>query len=255
MGRKLLPAAFHFSAEIRSFARTGSPTQFGIQLQLSSKRTTLNMSLTNAIHDSLPYIDAEPTLSERASALALIAEEVGSEQIDSHPLLPPLAQPNFSPLIESELFRIENKETLKAIDLARYEVLEPPTTSPHSDERTPETLIAWREALQKAYTSQSYLVGRTTNLALLEKYGKNAWLIGNAQLEDVLRGLEKELAETKAEIDGVAIERKNAQEAVGGEVKGLEQAWKRGVGRVLETEVAAEGVRREILERRREGAR
>jgi pre-mRNA-splicing factor SPF27 len=27
------------------------------------------------------------------------------------------------------------------------------------------------------------------------------------------------------------------------------------VGRVLETEVAAEGVRREILERRREGAR
>jgi len=213
------------------------------------------MSLTNAIHDSLPYIDAEPTLSERASALALIAEEVGSEQIDSHPLLPPLAQPNFSPLIESELFRIENKEALKAIDLARYEALEPPTTSPHSDERTPETLIAWREALQKAYTSQSYLVGRTTNLALLEKYGKNAWLIGNAQLEDVLRGLEKELAETKAEIDGVAIERKNAQEAVGGEVKGLEQAWKRGVGRVLETEVAAEGVRRDILERRREGAR
>jgi pre-mRNA-splicing factor SPF27 len=115
--------------------------------------------------------------------------------------------------------------------------------------------MAWREALQKAYTSQSYLVGRTTNLALLEKYGKNAWLIGNAQLEDVLRGLEMELGERKAEVDGVVIERKNAQEAVGGEVKGLEEAWKRGVGRVLETEVAAEGVRREILERRREGAR
>jgi len=99
------------------------------------------------------------------------------------------------------------------------------------------------------------LGGRQITLALLEKYGKNSWLIGNSQLEDILRGLEKELAETKAEIDGVVIERKNAQEAVGGEVKGLEEAWRRGVGRVLETEVAAEGVRREILERRREGAK
>ena len=214
-----------------------------------------NMSLTNTIHDSLPYIDAEPTPSERASALALIAEEVGPEQTDSHPSLAPLAPHHFSSLIEAELLRIENKEPLQAVDLTRYEALEPPLTSPHSDEKTPETLVAWKEALQKAYTSQSYLVGRVTNLALLEKYGKNAWLIGNAQLEDVLRGLERGLAERKADIDGVVIERKNAQEAVGGEVKGLEEAWKRGVSRVLETEVAAEGVRREILERRREGAR
>ncbi len=66
--------------------------------------------------------------------------------------------------------------------------------------------------------------------------------------------MERELAERKVEIDGVVIERKNAQEAVGGEIKGLEEGWKRGVGRVLETEVAAEGVRRSILERRREGA-
>jgi len=213
------------------------------------------MSLTNAVHDSLPYIDAEPTPSERASALALIAAEVGSEKIESHPSLPPPAPQHFSQLIGSELLRIENKQPLKAIDLTRYEALEPPITSPHSDEKSPETLIAWREALQKAYTSQSYLVGRTTNLALLEKYGKNAWLIGNSQLEAVLRELERELAERKVEIDGVVIERKNAQEAVGGEVKGLEEAWKRGVGRVLETEVAAEGLRREILGRRREGAR
>jgi len=213
------------------------------------------MPLTTAVHDSLPYIDAEPTPAERASALALIMEEVGPEQMTDHPSLAPLATQQVSPLMEPEFLRIENKQALSAIDRSRYEAVEPPSTSPHSDERTPETLVAWRDALQKAYTAQSYLVGRTTNLALLEKYGKNAWLIGNAQSEDVLRGLEKELAERKAEIDGVVIERKNAQEAVGGEVKGLEEAWKRGVGRVLETEVAAEGIRREILERRREGAR
>jgi len=71
----------------------------------------------------------------------------------------------------------------------------------------------------------------------------------------VLRDLEKELEAVKTDIDGVVIERKNAQEAVGAEIKGLEEGWKRGVGRVLETEVAAEQLRREILERRREGAR
>lgn len=213
------------------------------------------MPLTTAIHDSLPYIDDEPSASERASALSLIATELGSQPTESHPSLPPLPRQHFSELVEAELLRIENKKPLKAIDLARYEAIEPPTTSPDSDEKSPETLAKWREALQRAYTSQSYLVGRQTNLALLEKYGKNAWLIGNAQLEDILRGLERGLSERKVEIDEVVIERKNAQEAVGGEVRGLEETWKRGVGRVLETEVAAEGLRREILERRREGAR
>jgi pre-mRNA-splicing factor SPF27 len=213
------------------------------------------MPLTTTIHDSLPYIDNEPSASERASALSLIATELGSQSTASHPSLPPLPRQHFSELVEVELLRIENKKPLKAIDLDRYEAIEPPTTSPDSDEKSPETLTKWRGALQRAYTSQSYLVGRQTNLALLEKYGKNAWLIGNAQLEDILRGLETELAERKVEIDEVVIERKNAQEAVGGEVRGLEETWKRGVGRVLETEVAAEGVRREILERRREGAR
>ena len=212
------------------------------------------MSLTTAVLDSLPYIDAEPSNSERSAALSLITAEMGSQSTDNHPSLPSLPPHHFSPLMEAEFLRIQNKEPLKGIDLTRYEALEPPSTSPHSDEKSPETIALWREALQKAYTSQSYLIGRTTNLALLEKYGKNAWLIGNAQMEDMLRGLERELADRKTEIDGVVIERKTAQEAVGGEVKGLEETWKRGVGRVLETEVAAEGIRREILERRREGA-
>ena len=69
-----------------------------------------------------------------------------------------------------------------------------------------------------------------------------------------MRGLERELAQTKEQIDLVVVERKNAQEAVGAEIQGLEVGWKRGVGRVLETEVAAEGVRRAILEARRAGA-
>merc|ERR1712093_739654 len=216
----------------------GTTTQ--LHLKLAAK-----MPLTNAIHESLPYIDTEPSASERAAALSLIAAEAStapSDSTQSHDSLPALPPPNFSPLIESELDRVSQKTPITGITTSHYESQDAPTTTPGSDTRSPETLQKWHTALRNAYTSQSYLSGRLTNLALLEKYGKNAWLEGNRQLEDVLRALERELEE------------KRAQEEVGGEIKGLEETWKRDVGRVLETEVAAEGVRREILERRREGA-
>jgi len=213
------------------------------------------MPLISEAHDSLPYIDSEPTAAERAAALALITAELPTQLRNVHPSLPPVISQRFSPFIEDELIRVESKLPLQAIDLSRYEALEPPATSPHSDEKNPETLALWKDALTKAYTSHTYLTGRSTNLALLEQFGKNAWLIGNSQLEDILRSLERELAERKQEIDMIVVERKNRQEGVGGEVKLLEEGWKKGVGRVLETEVAAEQLRREILERRRGGAR
>ena len=213
------------------------------------------MSLTSAVFESLPYIDTEPTPSERAAAEALINAELPPPSAqETHPSLPDLPPHHLTPLIEAEHLRIESKIPLRGIDSSRYEFLEPPTTTPHSDKQHPETLRLWREALAKAYTSHVYVSDREINLHLLDEFGKNAWLISNSQLEDMLRALERELVERKTEIDLVVIERKNAQESVGGELKGLEEAWKRGVGRVLETEVAAEGLRREILERRRGGA-
>ncbi|KAF8865034.1 hypothetical protein BDZ45DRAFT_471466 [Acephala macrosclerotiorum] len=205
------------------------------------------MPLTTTIHESLPYIDAEPTAAQRASALSLIATELGTLPTDLHPSIPPLLPSNLSPIMSLEHERISRGEKLSAIDLSRYEVLDPPSN--------PSDLPAWKSSLQQAYTSQSHLATRLTNLSLLEKYGKNAWLISNSQLEDILRGLERELEERKKEIDLIVVERKNAQENVGGEMKGYEEGWRRGVGRVLEVEVAAEGIRREILERRRAGAK
>ncbi|CZR60441.1 related to BCAS2 family protein [Phialocephala subalpina] len=204
------------------------------------------MPLTNTIHESLPYIDAEPTAPQRASAQRLIDAELGSLPTDLHPSIPVLLPSTLSPIMAAELERAARGEKLSAIDLSRYEALEPPSDS--------KDLSQWKSSLQQAYTSQSHLSTRLTNLSLLEKYGKNAWLIGNSQLEDILRGLERELEERKKEIDLLVVERKSAQESVGGEMKGYEEGWKRGVGRVLEVEVAAEGVRREILDRRRAGA-
>lgn len=80
--------------------------------------------------------------------------------------------------------------------------------------------------------------------------GKNAWLVGNAQLEDLLRGVEKELVETRESAEAVNRERKGRQEAGRGEMEGLEEGWRRGVGRVVEVEVEVgrvEGRRREVL--------
>lgn len=208
------------------------------------------MALTTAVHDSLPYIDPEPTASESAAAQALIDADLPSESTTnpiehpSLPLLPPIA---FTPIIQEELTRVSSTSPptpLSSIDLSRYES----TTSSSSSSTPTPSLLA------QAYTTSTYLRLREDSMSLLSQFGKNAWLIANSQTEDVLRGLERDLERTKAEIDALVVERRGAQEGVRGEVEGLREGWRRGVGRVLETEVAAEAVRREILERRRGAA-
>lgn len=220
------------------------------------------MALTTAVHDSLPYIDPEPTPSERAAAQALIDADVQSSpeagDTTTHPSLAALPPNNFSPIMQLELERVSSPDPapLTAIDLSRYETSTlPPAPSPSKSKTKTQKpdLSAHQTTLSHAYTSSTYLRQREDSMALLSQFGKNAWLIGNAQTEDVLRDLERELEERKREIDEVVVQRRAAQEGVRGEVQGLSEAWRKGVGRVLETEVAAEGVRREVLERRRAG--
>lgn len=51
----------------------------------------------------------------------------------------------------------------------------------------------------------------------------------------------------------VNIQRRRAQDEVGGELKGLDETWKKGVSKVLETEIATEGLRQQVLEKQRGG--
>jgi pre-mRNA-splicing factor SPF27 len=88
----------------------------------------------------------------------------------------------------------------------------------------------------------------------LEKFGKNAWLVGNSQLEDILKGIEAELAHVRKQHQEIEALRRSQQESVQSEIQTLEATWKKHVGRVLETEVAAEGLKQQILEKRRAGA-
>jgi pre-mRNA-splicing factor SPF27 len=169
-----------------------------------------------------------------------------------HALLTPLYEPVFSPAIKAELERIAAKRPLKALELSRYEAQDSPPLSNQADPRAEQSEL--RTALSRAYTSATFLQARRAELALLDSFGKNAWLVGNWQLEAEVKALEAELAETKREVDLLAVKRREAQEAVAGEIGTLEETWRKGVAKVLETEVAAEGLRREILDRRRAAA-
>ncbi|KAL5336487.1 Pre-mRNA-splicing factor SPF27 [Aspergillus crustosus] len=211
------------------------------------------MPLINESHDSLPYIDAAPSAQARANAERLIATELPSNHQSSiHPSIPELSEPKFSPFLQQEIERKAAGLPLTGgIDLSRYEAPEPPTRSADSAPNLEE----WRQTLRKAYTASSHLSSRHENLSLLEESGKNAWLIGNSQLEDILRALEKELAETKEAAENVNKQRKIAQESSQGELSTLEESWRHGVGAILDVELAAENIRVQILEQRRQQAR
>lgn len=67
-----------------------------------------------------------------------------------------------------------------------------------------------------------------------------------------MRGIETELAEARAKVEEVEQARRVAQEGIKGEMETLELSWRHGVERMIATEAAAEGLRREILDRRRQ---
>lgn len=199
-------------------------------------------------------VDQDLSLDARAEIDKLIAAELPAEfQTTLHPSIPELPETRFSSLIEQELERKERNEPMTGgIDLSRYEAPEAPEADPNKDRS--EVLKEWDQTLRRAYTASSHMSGRHDNLALLEQNGKNAWLIGNAHLEEMLRKVEKELQDTKDATEALHKERKTRQEIAKGELLGLEDAWRRGVSGIINVEIAAENLRTEILEKRRQQA-
>ncbi|KAK1831613.1 Pre-mRNA-splicing factor SPF27 [Podospora conica] len=202
------------------------------------------MPSITTIHESLPYIDPPPSPPSLAAATHLITTEASTTSPSGpdphHALLPPPYTPRFlTPILAPLLSGPSPPTPLSALDLTRYE-------APSTDPLAPAASLP--SALSRAYTSHAYVSSRRAHLALLDAYGKNAWLVGNWYLEGELKAVERELAEARREIDLLTLARQGAQEAAGPEMKGLEEGWRRGVARVLEAEAAAEGLRREVLE-------
>lgn len=204
------------------------------------------MPLVQSAADDLPYVDASISAEQLDAAKTLIQAELDPPSANTlHPLIPAPRESRFTELVEAEHTRIAaGLPKDGGLDLSRYDELDPPAKG---------DLPGWKSTISKAYTSAEYLHGREINLSLLEMYGKNAWLIGNSQLEDTLKGLEKELEEAKLQHEEIEQSRRTVQATVAGEIHVLEQAWKTGVGRMIETQAAAERLRQEILDRKRQG--
>lgn len=96
-----------------------------------------------------------------------------------------------------------------------------------------------------------YLASRSDNLALLETYGSNSWLISNAIQEHSLGLLETELAQLKEEGVRINRERKRLNLESGGEIDKLGQRWRKALRGIVEVEIACVGLEEEV--RRLEG--
>lgn len=191
--------------------------------------------------------DIDETVSQdaRDKANALVQRELRkTNEQGPHPNLPVASDVSFSDLIATELNRIASGQQRQGgIDRSRYEEPDEPSTD--------DDAAAWRSSLRNAYISSAYLEGRHINLALLEELGKNAWLVGNSQLDSILKDLDKELAELKEAVDSVNRDRKLAQEGSKGEFLALEETWRKGIGRVIEVQLATDQLRNEMHQQNR----
>ncbi|RMZ89736.1 hypothetical protein DV736_g3038, partial [Chaetothyriales sp. CBS 134916] len=203
------------------------------------------MPLILESHDSLPYIDSNISGSDREEADALIFSELGKiNQEPLHPSLQPLHESGTSELIHKEIGRVSTGQSWQGgIELSRYEAPDEPSLDDNAQ--------IWHKALRTAYISSAYLAGRRINLGLLEELGKNAWLISNSQLDEILKSLDQESEHLHQETDLVNRERKAMQESAKAEIVALEDTWKRGVGQLIEVQLATDRLRQEILQRRR----
>ncbi|KAL6823728.1 breast carcinoma amplified sequence 2 [Trichoderma camerunense] len=218
------------------------------------------MAVPPAYHESLPYIDPEPSSEALSAARALIAAEQSTFSPPPPSSSSPPQEPNFSPAIAAELARIASSAPSKPLDLFRYEAQElspPPTkksTRSKKSSAAASAVEASRQPLSNAFISSSYLSSRAQNLSLLDSHGRNAWLLSNYHLEAELRSIERDLAATKRDMDLLNAARASRQNEVKGEMQGLEQNWREGVGRVLETEIAVQELREQIRQELRSRA-
>lgn len=202
------------------------------------------MALIRSAADALPYIDSAPSQEALSAADALIRADISKQNV-LHPSIPPLRDFDTSPAVQAELESLGAGQPAKqGIDLSRYDAMDAPQKG---------DIEGWRATLAQAYASAEYLRGRELNLGLLETFGKNAWLISNSQLEDILRDLERDVKAAKDELSNVEEERRTMQSSVAGEMQSLQDTWRQGVGRMIEVQVAGERVRQEILARHRQG--
>lgn len=193
--------------------------------------------------DNITDIDQAITDTQKDAALRSIARELPRDYATTlHPSISSHTESKLSTLLQQEAVRAGSGQSMHGgIDSSRYKSF---------TEISPDANVeVTKAALRAAYANLTYLNERQVNITLLEEYGKNAWLIGNSHTEDVQNRLQAELDSTKAQIDAVNRSRKSAQEDSRGELLGLDETWKQGISRIIETQLATDELRRQLPQR------
>ena len=221
------------------------------------------MPLTLESTDYIPSVDAALDQDQLSSIRSLVQAYLPVDyRTRLHSAVDSSYEPAFpqSVLAEGERISAERaRDPGSGIDLSRYEAeaLDGPAASDSNndgDAGTPQR-EQWRAALTAAYSTSSHLGGRAANLALLETYGKNAWLVGNAQLEDVLRALERDIEGSRMGLELLDDERRARGTVAKTQLDGLEHEWKKAVGGGVDVKVAVEELRMGVLEAKRTGGK
>lgn len=84
------------------------------------------------------------------------------------------------------------------------------------------------------------------NLELLGKYGGNAWLIHNYQLENMVKQLQRDLEDHKKKVVELNKARKFDQISQGNVLQSLELRWSELIGQIISLETAILGLDLEI---------
>ncbi|KAL7749575.1 hypothetical protein RI367_005131 [Sorochytrium milnesiophthora] len=166
--------------------------------------------------DALPYIDREYEAPEyKARVDAMIQAELRSmpQSEDRTSNYPNLTLFKKHPALKEEYARVEAKQTLAGLDTSRYK-LEAPGKDKEND------VAAWREAYHHSCAQLQHQDLRLVNLELMQKYGSNAWLYHNFQVEHMAGRVEAQTQENRDKALEINRARK-IQQLKAGETLGL----------------------------------
>eukprot|EP01023_Acetabularia_acetabulum_P050091 TRINITY_DN5386_c0_g1_i8.p2 TRINITY_DN5386_c0_g1~~TRINITY_DN5386_c0_g1_i8.p2 ORF type:complete len:345 (-),score=70.05 TRINITY_DN5386_c0_g1_i8:445-1479(-) len=195
--------------------------------------------------DALPYADILAP-KEKAKAEQLIKEEMHrgrkrkKDYVDQLPAVQKLKLGQY-PVIQQELKRLEQKQTMPKLDMSRYNMEPPPTTRQWEAQ-------SWQHAVDNARSQLEHQFNRISNLELLLKYGVNTWRVQNKLVAEML---DRDFQWQKQEVERINRERKLGQLEGGKEVRQLEQEWNSQVHKSSQMLVAMKQLQWEIEDQRR----
>ncbi|KAL7678305.1 hypothetical protein ACOME3_004535 [Neoechinorhynchus agilis] len=196
--------------------------------------------ITNLV-DSLPYFDPAHNESDRDEVRRLIDEEMRLYKPSGKNYLEHLGQPAYeafeTPLMRSEMERIDNHEPLDALDMRAYEIPNPTNMNDVS---------SWKKALDNSRAQLVHQRLRIMNLEALLRCGKTSWKRYADDMEQKASIVKERLREVKQQTRNVNIARKGEQTEAGVELRKLENQWVSLVSKNYEIECRISALEKEL---------